>query len=125
MYRAVCTQIYKILFHVQSGVYTNTVVVQRHSVVMTKTDKIYKVNYYSKKKYLKNCKYINNSSSVPYQSTPPILPFPPSQFSMRAMTQIMVCQPLGEVYLRHQQQEHHLRYDADQGPRHDQYHISS
>ena len=27
----------------QSGVYTNTVVVQRHSVVMTKTDKIYKV----------------------------------------------------------------------------------
>ena len=25
------------------GVYTNTVVVQRHSVVMTKTDKIYKV----------------------------------------------------------------------------------
>ena len=26
-----------------SGVYTNTVVVQRHSVVMTKTDKIYKV----------------------------------------------------------------------------------
>ena len=28
----------------QGGVYTNTVVVQRHSVVMTKTDKIYKVD---------------------------------------------------------------------------------
>jgi hypothetical protein len=28
----------------QGGVYTNTVVVQRHSVVMTKTDKIYKVS---------------------------------------------------------------------------------
>ena len=28
----------------KGGVYTNTVVVQRHSVVMTKTDKIYKVD---------------------------------------------------------------------------------
>ena len=31
------------MFSFQGGVYTNTVVVQRHSVVMTKTDKIYKV----------------------------------------------------------------------------------
>ena len=35
------------MFLWQGGVYTNTVVVQRHSVVMTKTDKIYKVNKYS------------------------------------------------------------------------------
>ncbi len=31
----------------------------------------------------------------------------------------------GEMHVRHQQQEHHLRHDADQGPRHDQHHIRS
>ena len=31
------------LHHPQGTVYSNTVVVQHHSVVMTKTDKIYKV----------------------------------------------------------------------------------
>jgi hypothetical protein len=29
------------------------------------------------------------------------------------------------MHVRHKQQEHHLRHDADQGPRHDQHHIRS
>ncbi len=31
----------------------------------------------------------------------------------------------GEMHVRHEQQEHHLRHDADQGPRHDQHHVRS
>jgi hypothetical protein len=31
----------------------------------------------------------------------------------------------GAMHVRHQQQEHHLRHDADQGPGHDQHHVRS
>ena len=44
----------------QSGVYTNTVVVQRHSVVMTKTDKIYKVR----------CTYDTSSKNITFGMMP-------------------------------------------------------
>lgn len=44
----------------QSGVYTNTVVVQRHSVVMTKTDKIYKVR----------CTYDTTSRNITFGMMP-------------------------------------------------------
>ena len=47
-------------FHVQNGIYTNTVVVQRHSVVMTKTDKIYKVR----------CTYDTSSRNVTFGMMP-------------------------------------------------------
>jgi len=43
-----------------SGVYTNTVVVQRHSVVMTKTDKIYKVR----------CTYDTSSKNITFGMMP-------------------------------------------------------
>jgi len=43
-----------------SGVYTNTVVVQRHSVVMTKTDKIYKVR----------CTYDTTSRNITFGMMP-------------------------------------------------------
>ena len=44
----------------QGGVYTNTVVVQRHSVVMTKTDKIYKVR----------CTYDTSSKNITFGMMP-------------------------------------------------------
>ncbi len=44
----------------QNGVYTNTVVVQRHSVVMTKTDKIYKVR----------CTYDTSSKNITFGMMP-------------------------------------------------------
>ena len=47
-------------FHLQGGVYTNTVVVQRHSVVMTKTDKIYKVR----------CTYDTSSKNITFGMMP-------------------------------------------------------
>lgn len=43
-----------------NGVYTNTVVVQRHSVVMTKTDKIYKVR----------CTYDTSSRNITFGMMP-------------------------------------------------------
>ncbi len=43
-----------------NGVYTNTVVVQRHSVVMTKTDKIYKVR----------CTYDTSSKNITFGMMP-------------------------------------------------------
>jgi len=43
-----------------SGIYTNTVVVQRHSVVMTKTDKIYKVR----------CTYDTSSKNITFGMMP-------------------------------------------------------
>ena len=47
-------------YDAQSGVYTNTVVVQRHSVVMTKTDKIYKVR----------CTYDTSSKNITFGMMP-------------------------------------------------------
>ena len=44
----------------KAGVYTNTVVVQRHSVVMTKTDKIYKVR----------CTYDTTSRNITFGMMP-------------------------------------------------------
>ena len=51
---------YIVDYDAQSGVYTNTVVVQRHSVVMTKTDKIYKVR----------CTYDTSSKNITFGMMP-------------------------------------------------------
>ena len=61
---AVCSShifvIRKLNLMCQGGVYTNTVVVQRHSVVMTKTDKIYKVR----------CTYDTSSKNITFGMMP-------------------------------------------------------
>ena len=64
----------------QGGVYTNTVVVQRHSVVMTKTDKIYKVdgqlkillseNYFSLPLPQVRCTYDTSSKNITFGMMP-------------------------------------------------------
>lgn len=44
----------------QNGVYTNTVVIQHHSIVMTKTDKIYKIR----------CTYDMSSKNITFGMLP-------------------------------------------------------
>lgn len=46
--------------HFQTGVYSNTVVLQHHSVVMTKADKIYKVK----------CTYDMSSKNITFGMVP-------------------------------------------------------
>lgn len=48
------------LFYFQTGVYSNTVVLQHHSVVMTKADKIYKVK----------CTYDMSSKNITFGMVP-------------------------------------------------------